>query len=73
MANWKAKRNNNFEEMKKEFVPNRNSKNNNTINFPSKNFKGIKVIHRPIRIIKGIKNMLTTIVTIQRTLNERNP
>ena len=35
--------------------------------------KGIKVIHRPIKIIKGIKNLLTTTVTIQRTLNERNP
>ena len=33
MANWKAKMNNKFEQKKKEFVPNRNSKNNNTINF----------------------------------------
>ena len=40
MANWKAKRNNNFEQKKKEFVPNQNSKNNNTKNFPNKNFQG---------------------------------
>ena len=41
-TNWKAKRNNNFQQKKKEFVPNRNSKNNNTRNFPSKNFQGNK-------------------------------
>ena len=35
--------------------------------------KGVKVVHRPIRIIKGIKNLLTTTVTIQRILNEKNP
>ena len=70
MANWKAKRNNNFEQKKKEFVPNRNSKDNNTRNFPNNNFQGNKVIHRPIRIIKGIKNLLTTTVTIQRTLTK---
>ena len=40
MANWKAKRNNNFDQKKKEFVPNQNSKNNNTRNFPNKNFQG---------------------------------
>ena len=33
MANWKAKRNNNFDQKKKEFVPNRNSKNNNARKF----------------------------------------
>ena len=33
MTNWKAKRNNNFEEKKKDFVPNRNFKNSNTRNF----------------------------------------
>ena len=42
MANWKAKRNNKFEQKKKKFVPNRNYKNNNTRNFPSKNFHGNK-------------------------------
>ena len=42
MANWKAKRNNNFDQKKKEFVPNQNSKNNNTRNFPNKNFYGNK-------------------------------
>ena len=42
MVNWKAKRNNNYDQNKKEFVPNRNSKNNNTINFSNKNFQGNK-------------------------------
>ena len=39
MANQKAKRNNNFEQKKKEYVPIRNSKSDNTRNFPSKNFQ----------------------------------
>ena len=42
MANLKAKSNNKFEQKKKEFVPNRNFKNNNNINFPSKNYQGNK-------------------------------
>ena len=42
MANSKAKRNNNFEQKKKGFVPNRNFKNSNTRNFSSKNFQGRK-------------------------------
>ena len=73
MANWKAKMNNNFDQKKKEFVPNRNSKNNNPRNFLIRISKGIKVIHRPIRIIRRIKHLLTSTVTIQRTLNEKNP
>ena len=42
MTNWKAKRNNNFEQKKRYFVPNRNFKNSNTRKFPSKNFQGNK-------------------------------
>ena len=42
MTNWKNKRNNNFQQKKKDFVPNRNFKNSNTRNFPSKNFQGNK-------------------------------
>ena len=42
MTNWKAKRNNNFEQKKKGFVLNRNLKNSNTRNFSSKNFQGRK-------------------------------
>ena len=42
MNNWKAKRNNNFEQKTKDFVPNRNFKNSNTRNFPNKNFQGNK-------------------------------
>ena len=42
-ANWKAKKNNNhFDQKKKEFVPNRNSKNNKGRNFANKNFQGNK-------------------------------
>ena len=43
MANWKAKKNNNYDQKKKEFVPNRNSKNNNSRNFSNKNFQGNKI------------------------------
>ena len=36
MANWKAKKNNNhYDQEKKEFVPNRNSKYNKAKNFPN--------------------------------------
>ena len=42
MANWKDKRNNIFDQKKKEFMPNINSKNNNIKKFPSKNFQGNK-------------------------------
>ena len=43
MANWKAKKNNNeYDQKKKDFVPNRNSKNNKARNFPNKNFQGNK-------------------------------
>ena len=44
LANWKAKKNNNqYEQKKKDFVPNRNSKNNKAKNYPNnKNFQGNK-------------------------------
>ena len=44
LANWKAKKNNNqFEQKKKDFVPNRNFKNNKAKNYPNnKNFQGNK-------------------------------
>ena len=42
MANWKAKKNNNYDQNKKEFVPNRNSKNNKARKFSNKNFQGNK-------------------------------
>ena len=44
MANWKAKKNNNqYEQKKKDFVPNINSKNNKARNYPNnKNFQGNK-------------------------------
>ena len=43
MANWKAKKNNSqYDQKKKYFVPNRNSKNNKARNFPNKNFQGNK-------------------------------
>ena len=73
MNNQKAKRNNNFEkkrnilyiiEILRIVIPEI---------FLVKISKETKVIHRPIQTIKGIKNLLTTTVTIQRILNERNP
>ena len=44
LSNWKAKKNNNqYEQKKKDFVPNRNSKNNKAINYPNnKKFQGNK-------------------------------
>ena len=43
MANQKAKKNNNnYDQKKKEFVLDRNSKNNKAINFSNKNFQGNK-------------------------------
>ena len=42
LANWKSKKNNNqFEQKKKDFVPNRNFKNNKAKNYSNnKNFQG---------------------------------
>ena len=43
MSNWKAKKNNNhYDQKKKEFVPNGNSKNNKAKIFSNKNFQGNK-------------------------------
>ena len=42
MADWKAKRCNNFEHKIKGFTSNRNFGNNNTRNFPNNNFQGNK-------------------------------
>ena len=43
MDNWKAKQNNNqYDQKKKDFVPNRNSKNIKARNFPKKHFLGNK-------------------------------
>ena len=73
MANWKAKKNNNYDQKKKEFVPNRNSKNNNARNFLIRISSGIRIIHRTIRTIKKIKSLLIIILITQRNLNEKNP
>ena len=41
MDNWKEKKNNNnYDQKKKDFVPNRISKNNKARNFSNKNFQG---------------------------------
>ena len=72
MANWKAKRNNNYDQKKKEFVPNRNSKNNNTRNFSNKNFQGNKNNSQNNHNNKKIEILLIIIVITQRTLNEKN-
>ena len=72
MANWKAKKNNNqYDQKKKDFVSNRNSKNNKARNFPNKNFPGIRIIHPAIRIILRVKKLLITMVIIPRTLNAK--
>ena len=43
MDNWKAKKNNNqYDQKKKYFVPNKNCKNNKARNFPNKKFSGNK-------------------------------
>ena len=73
MTNWKAKRNNKFEQKKKVLYLTKILRIVTPEIFLVKISKGTKVIHRPIQIIKGIKNLLTTTVTIQRILNERNP
>ena len=74
MVNWKAKRNNKFDQKKKEFVGLIEILKIITPEiFLVRISKGTKLIHRPIRIIKGINNLLTTTVTIQRSLNEKNP
>ena len=40
LANWKSKKNNNqYEQKKKDFVSNRNSKNNKARNYPTNNFQ----------------------------------
>ena len=73
MNNWKAKRNNNFEQKKKEFVPNRNSKNYYTKNFSSKNFQGNKSNSQINLNNQRNKESVNNHKTIQRTLNKRNP
>ena len=73
MANWKAEMNNNFDQKKKEFVPNRNSKKITPEIFLIRISMGIRVIHRPIKTIKRVKSLLTITITTQRTLNEKNP
>ena len=73
MANWKAKKNNNYDQNKKEFVPNRNSKSNKARKFLIIISKGIRIIHQTIRTIKRVRSLLIITVITQRTLNEKNP
>ena len=66
MANWKAKKNNNhYDQKKKEFVPNQNSKSNKARNFPNKNFQAIRSIQR-------VKSLLIIMEITQRILNAKN-
>ena len=73
MANWKAKKNNKYDQKKKEFVPNRNSKNNKAINFSNKNFQGNKNNSPKIRTIKRVNSLLIIMVITRKNLNEKNP
>ena len=73
MANWKAKRNNNFEQKRKRLYLIEILKIITPEIFLVRISKRIKIIRRPKQIIKGRKNLQTTTVTIQRNLNERNP
>ena len=73
MANWKAKRNNNFDKKRKSLYLIEILKIITPEIFLIRISMGIKVIHRPIRTIKRIKSLLTITVTTQRTLNEKNP
>ena len=72
MANLKAKKNNNYDQKKKEFVPNRNYKKIMPEIFLIRISKGIRIIHRTIRTIKKIKSLLIITIITQRTLNEKN-
>ena len=74
MANWKAKKNNNqYDQKKKAFVPNRNSKNNKAGNFLNKKIsQEIRIIHQAIRIILRVKNLLITMVITPRNLSAKN-
>ena len=73
MANWKAKRNNNFDQKKKDFVPNEIQKIITPEIFLIRISRGIRIIHTTIRTIKRLKSLLIIIVITQRTLNEKNP
>ena len=70
MANWKAKKNNNYDQKKKEFVPNRNSKKIMPEIFLIRISRGIRIIHRTI---KRIKILLRITVITHKNLNEKNP
>ena len=72
MTNQKAKRNNKFEQKRKNLFLFEILKIVTPEIFLVKISKGAKVIHRPIQIIKEIKNLLTTTITILIILNERN-
>ena len=73
MANWKAKKNNNYDQNKKEFVPKQNSKNNKVRNFFNKNFHGNKNNSQNNQNNQKNKEPANNLVITQRTLNEKNP
>ena len=74
MANWKAKKNNNnYDQKKKEFVPNWNSKIIRPEIFLTRISKGIRIIHRAIITMKWVKSLLILMVVTLKNLNEKNP
>ena len=70
MANWKAKKNNNYDQKKKESVLGILKIVMPEI-FLIRISTGIRIIHRTIRIFKKIKSMLIITIIMQRTLNKR--
>ena len=73
MANWKAKKNNNqYDQKKKDFVPNKNYKNNKARNFPNKNFQGNKNNSPSNQNNSRVNNLLITMVITPRTLSAKN-
>ena len=74
LANWKAKKNNNqFEQKKKDFVPNRNFKNNKDktilITIISKE---IGTIHPTIKITLKVRKLQIIMETLPRTLTTKS-
>ena len=73
MSNWKAKKKNNqYDQKKKEFVPNRILRTIRLEIFLTKISQEIRIIHQATRIILRVKNLLITMVITPRTLNAKN-
>ena len=72
MANWKAKKNNNHYDQKKNLCPTGILKTTRPQISLTRISKGIRIIHQAIKIIPRVKNFLITMVITPRTLNAKN-